>query len=494
MPRWSGVIPAAEGPPAGRAAAIREDQEMMVNSTANQRRARIAGIVSATALVLAVGPLTGCEVDSFFDPSRTGYFEPTPTTIEVLDRIDVIEPEDDLWGEVTRVRPDDLLPSDLTYYMSASDIVTVEIFELYEENTWARSTRRVDAGGFLRIPEIGDVPAAGLTPQQFEDDLRDRLRTIIVEPQVDVVVEEFSGFTFTIYGATASPGVYTLRNPDLRLLDAMAISGAIPATVTKVYVVRELALTDDVKPSWETGGRPPAQGEQQRPPVDIEELIEKLPDRPGGGGPPSLGAMRQDPAPTQPPPVDIEDVEPERRTDFAYDPQRDEWVGPELILERVIEIDYERLERGDSSYNIVIRPNDRIWVPSPDVGVIYIDGEVVRPGVYSMPAKGKLTLSRLVAAAGGLGPLAIPERVDLTRVVGESKEATVRLNLGGIRARTEPDVALKADDHIIIGTNWLATPLAIIRSGFRMTYGFGFLLDRNFGADVFGPPPESSPE
>jgi hypothetical protein len=23
-----------------------------------------------------------------------------------------------------------------------------------------------------------------------------------------------------------------------------------------------------------------------------------------------------------------------------------------------------------------------------------------------------------------------------------------------------------------------------------MTYGFGFLLDRNFGNDVFGPPPE----
>jgi len=24
-----------------------------------------------------------------------------------------------------------------------------------------------------------------------------------------------------------------------------------------------------------------------------------------------------------------------------------------------------------------------------------------------------------------------------------------------------------------------------------MTYGFGFLLDRNFGNDVFGPPPEN---
>jgi hypothetical protein len=48
---------------------------------------------------------------------------------------------------------------------------------------------------------------------------------------------------------------------------------------------------------------------------------------------------------------------------------------------------------------------------------------------------------------------------------------------------------MRADDHVIIGTNFFATPLAVIRNGFRMTYGFGFLLDRNFGNDVFGAPP-----
>ena len=48
---------------------------------------------------------------------------------------------------------------------------------------------------------------------------------------------------------------------------------------------------------------------------------------------------------------------------------------------------------------------------------------------------------------------------------------------------------MRSDDHIIIGTNFFATPLAVIRNGFRMTYGFGFLIDRNFGNDVFGPPP-----
>jgi hypothetical protein len=48
---------------------------------------------------------------------------------------------------------------------------------------------------------------------------------------------------------------------------------------------------------------------------------------------------------------------------------------------------------------------------------------------------------------------------------------------------------MKSDDHVIIGTNFWATPLAVIRNGFRMTYGFGFLIDRNWGNDIFGAPP-----
>jgi len=86
----------------------------------------------------------------------------------------------------------------------------------------------------------------------------------------------------------------------------------------------------------------------------------------------------------------------------------------------------------------------------------------------------------------------VAERVDLVRVVGKNREAVVRLNLAAIRQRTEPDIVLKPDDHIIIGTSFWATPLTIIRNGFRATYGFGFLLDRNFGNDVFGAPPEEN--
>jgi protein involved in polysaccharide export with SLBB domain len=157
---------------------------------------------------------------------------------------------------------------------------------------------------------------------------------------------------------------------------------------------------------------------------------------------------------------------------------------------RVIIVDWPELQRGDVRQRVIIRPGDKVHVET-DLGVVYIDGEVSRPGVYNLPVVGELTLSRLVSAAGGLGQIAIPERCDLVRRIAPDREAAIRVNLAAIRNRAEPDIVMRCDDHVIIGTNFIATPLAVIRNGFRMTYGFGFLLDRNFGNDVFGPPPES---
>jgi hypothetical protein len=155
---------------------------------------------------------------------------------------------------------------------------------------------------------------------------------------------------------------------------------------------------------------------------------------------------------------------------------------------RVIVVDWVKLQQGDLAQNAIIRPGDKIHIEG-DLGVVYIDGEVARPGVYNLPPIGELTLSRLVSAAGGLGQIAIPQRVDLIRKIAPDREAAIRVNLAAIRNKAEPDIVMRSDDHIIIGTNFFATPLAVVRNGFRMTYGFGFLIDRNFGNDVFGPPP-----
>lgn len=498
-------------------------RHFMTEKISNNAKSLLAiGILAGAAF------LTGCEVDNFFDPSKTGRFEPTPTTIPILERIDVIEQQPDPWAVATSVTPEDLMPSDLEYRLAPGDFITVEVLDLVAPNKLTTAQRRIDASGTFRLPVIGDIPAAGLTAQEFQDELYRIIHENVVQnPVVNVVVEDGGGFYYTLYGQIGASGIFALRRADFHLLDAIAQAGGVPPSTKKIYVIRELALSSAVKfePARRNGATTSPSNQQK--PVDIDSLIEQLPR---GGGGVNPGFLPQDAQPivdidqlepariSNNPVIDIEDLSSRRRStawnnsgstdSYIYDRQREEWIRVssnsrgtvaqvhqdsfnELVLERIIEIPYQNLKQGDSSYNIVIRPGDRIYVKEPLQGFIYIDGEVRRPGAYGLPTIGQLTLSRLIASAGGLSALAIPERVDLTRIVGDGVEATIRVNLAAIRNRTEPDFILKPDDHIIIGTNWLATPLAVFRNGFRMTYGFGFLLDRNFGNDVFGAPPFS---
>lgn len=495
---------------------------------------RIWSLTCSCWLLATMGAMPGCEVDSFFDPSRTGRFEHMPTTIPILERIDVIEQAEEPWARATAVTRDDLLPSDLTYRLAPGDVITVEIFELILQGEVWQSIRRIGASGFFRLPApLGDVRAVGLTIQEFQDDVTRLVDELVIkDPMVNVQIEEGGAFRYTIYGASAGVGLYTLMRPDMGLLEALAQAGGVPAGTKRIYVIRQKALSRDV--IFEPSPRRPAPAEDRpREPPDIEKLIRELEEQEARDVHPGL--LRQEGEPV----IDIDELEPlqqppmpelvtapptlgpspqpRQETDavrqsgdvFIYDEQLEKWVRvpaeepagrvpqverapteeEELIVERIIEVPYDKLREGDSTYNIIIRPGDRIYVPEAEVGVVYIDGEIARPGVYSLPVAGRLTLSRLIAAAGGAGPLAIPERVDLTRIVGEGREATLRLNLAAIRRKTEPDLYLRPDDHIIIGTSWIATPLAVVRNGLRATYGFGFLLDRNFGNDVFGPPP-----
>jgi len=163
--------------------------------------------------------------------------------------------------------------------------------------------------------------------------------------------------------------------------------------------------------------------------------------------------------------------------------------GQNLITQRIIRIPVQELLAGKQSVNIIIRPGDVIRVPSPPSGLVYVSGQVARPGPYQLPTTGGVTLMRAISAAGGYGNLAVPSRIDITRIVGRNREATIMLDGEAIAKRTQPDLWLKPNDQVNVGTTWWALPLAVIRNGFRASYGFGFVLDRNISNDLFGPPP-----
>jgi polysaccharide export outer membrane protein len=288
-------------------------------------------------------------------------------------------------------------------------------------------------------------------------------------------------------------------------------------------LIRDLSRPTEVptqppQPSQPSPTPPPSRPLEDLPPAPPPPS----PTTPPGGtppaNPPGSPAVFQPQPPDQPPPpaIDLPDSTP-RQPAQAPQPPADagdttwvylngQWVrvqrspaggdltpgeptppSGQLVTQRVIRVPVAPLKSGDARYNIVVRPGDVIRVPPPPAGTVYMMGQISRPGAFNMTEN--FTLMRAIAAAGGLNAVGVPERTDVVRMVGGERQGIVRVNLRAIAEGTQPDIFLKPNDMVNVGSNFWATPLAVIRNGFRMTYGFGFLADRNFGNDIFGVPP-----
>src|SRR5205085_166141 len=134
---------------------------------------------------------------------------------------------------------------------------------------------------------------------------------------------------------------------------------------------------------------------------------------------------------------------------------------------------------GDLKFNVVIHPQDLIVVPAPTVGTYWVAGHVQRTGVYNLTGQ-KLTLKQAIDGAGGFDAVAIPARTEIIRRIGKDKEVFAMVDMDKIYAGWQPDIFLKPYDEVRVGTSFYAPFIAAVRNGFRITYGFGFLYDRNY--------------
>ena len=175
---------------------------------------------------------------------------------------------------------------------------------------------------------------------------------------------------------------------------------------------------------------------------------------------------------------------PARPADEGGLPEELEW--DRAVQTRLIKIPADRLLAGDPRYNIVIKPGDTIHVPVDIIGEAYIMGNVNRTGFINLTGR-PMTLKMAIAAAGGLGQLAWPKRVEVVRRIGENREEIVMVDLDRIARGEQPDFFIKPHDLINVGTHATSRWLAVLRNAFRASYGFGFAYDRNFAyQDYFG--------
>ncbi len=506
----------------------------------------VAGVALCAAMLAGA---SGCSHwDSFMDPSVVGRWEHTPTKVPILEHIATIEEPETEFVETSSISARDLLPESEVYRVGAGDQLELTIFDLIIRGQAENLPRVVDQNGYIQVPQLGRIWVNGLTETEVAEAIAERMQDIVRNPDVSVVVRQRRNATFNVMGAVAAPGPYFIPASDYRLLEALAAAGGVNENIDEVFVIRQVPLTSEaagIAPENGQEREAPGPGSQNPPPEgdDILDIIDDLSQPAPGlvGGPDAgygsvlLPGMQPEAEPEREPLVDlinpdagVQPAAPQPSVGNTQDGIATRWIfvngqwvlaqtpagvpapaptrgdAPDteesrflreagrLMTQRVIRVPVRPLVSGDARYNIVVRSGDIVRVPPPAQGNIYIDGEVARPGVYQLPALGGLTIKRAITAAGGYNAIAIPERVDLTRMVGSDQQATIMLDMRAIAEGTQPDIYLKPNDQINVGTNFWATPLAIIRNGFRTTYGFGFLLDRNFGNDVFGIPPGST--
>lgn len=125
--------------------------------------------------------------------------------------------------------------SDTAYQLGTGDKLRVIVFG--EDDLGGEF--QIDDGGFVRLPLIGQLRAAGLSPRELEQRIAAALADgYLVSPRVSVEVTEYR--PFYIIGEVNKPGQYAYVN-DMSAPNAIAVAGGytLKASNSWIYVRRD---------------------------------------------------------------------------------------------------------------------------------------------------------------------------------------------------------------------------------------------------------------
>ena len=134
--------------------------------------------------------------------------------------------------------PDEALAQAIEdYRIGPSDLLEISVFQVPE---LSRAVR-VNARGALTLPLIGQIQAGGLTGQQLEALIAQKLQeTYLQNPQVSVFIKEYVSQRVTVSGSVEKAGVFPISGKTT-LMQAIAMAGGLEkfADENDIKVFRE---------------------------------------------------------------------------------------------------------------------------------------------------------------------------------------------------------------------------------------------------------------
>jgi polysaccharide biosynthesis/export protein len=120
------------------------------------------------------------------------------------------------------------------YVIGADDLLKIVVWK----ETELTETLPVRPDGKISMPLLGDVAAAGMTPTDLAESIRQKLKKYIADPRVTVVVAAMTSRRVFVTGEVSHSGAIPLL-PHMTVLQALASAGFTQfANLKGIYVLR----------------------------------------------------------------------------------------------------------------------------------------------------------------------------------------------------------------------------------------------------------------
>lgn len=121
-----------------------------------------------------------------------------------------------------------------TYVLAPNDVVQIKVYQEDDLETKAR----IGQDGTISFPLIGVVPIGGKTVEQAGALIREKLdKDYLVNPQITLIVVEYSKRRFTVLGQVQKPGSFEIPSEEsVTLLEAIAMAGGYTRLADKAHV------------------------------------------------------------------------------------------------------------------------------------------------------------------------------------------------------------------------------------------------------------------
>lgn len=130
------------------------------------------------------------------------------------------------------------------YRLQPEDVLSITVHEQPDLTTKTRIT----ADGNITFPLLGTVHVAGMTPDEVGRKIKGLLEEdYLVNPQVQVYIEEYAPKQVSVIGCVNKPGKYDMfHEKETTVLEAIAMAGGF-SKIADVNATRILRIGEDGK-------------------------------------------------------------------------------------------------------------------------------------------------------------------------------------------------------------------------------------------------------